>query len=125
MPLSDLSQRDRQAIREAIIAVLVSPDLDPVEYDSRYGVTFQTMKKIVHRWPHADDNKDDDVYSTINGCLNETCNGIIFEDDPDVIGMTEDEWPMWFSVSRDELRKVYERWEATFHGNTDSNRPEA
>lgn len=98
--------------QQAMIAVMVSPDLSPSDFHPRYGVTFENMKKILRNLKTVDDPHDEEVYLAINGCLNEACYGIVFDDDPDVIGMTSEEWPLWFPVSKDDLRDLYRRWRA-------------
>jgi hypothetical protein len=104
-----LSVSERIAVRDAIIAVLVSPDYYPDEFHSRFGVDFLRMKKVLRTWPELEET---DKYTelTISGCLNVVCNGIAFKDDPDVCGMTADEWPKWFSVPKEVLCGIYERW---------------
>jgi hypothetical protein len=104
-----LSTGEKQAIREAIIAVLISPAISPDECHDRYGVPFQRIKDALRKWPDFDES-DEDIRLSIHGCLNEVCYGIVFGDDPDVPGMTEAEWPKWFSVSREDMRLIFQRW---------------
>ena len=96
-------------IREAINAVLVSPDLCPEDFHPRYGVELERMKEILHSWPNLDEH-DQDTRLTIGGCLNEVCYGIIFDDDPDVVGLPPADWSKWFSASRDEMRDFFKQW---------------
>ena len=86
MIFQNLSAHEKQMVREAINAVLVSPDLCPEDFHPRYGVELERMKEILHQWPDLDE-QDQDTRLTIGGCLNEVCNGIAFEDDPDVVGL--------------------------------------
>jgi hypothetical protein len=109
MLFESLSEREKQAIREAINAILVSPDIYPDECHTRYGVQDRRMKLVLRQWPNFDE-RDPDTRLTIGGCLNEVCHGIAFEDDPDVVGMAEAEWLNWFSVSREEMRLLFEKW---------------
>ncbi|HJT75989.1 MAG TPA: hypothetical protein VJ739_02210 [Gemmataceae bacterium] len=108
MAFSNLSSREQLALREAIIAVLISPDLHPDDCSIRYGVSFHRIKHVLRKWPEFDE--EEETLSAINGCLNEVCHGIAFDDDPDMVGMTPKEWPKWFSVSKDEMMDIFHKW---------------
>src|ERR1700687_5025431 len=108
MAFRALKPEEQELIRKAIVAVLVSPYIHVEEYHPRLGVEYDAIKKMLHRWPEIEDQPESDDHLAINNCLSEVCDGLTFTEE---MGFTSRHWDIWFSCGRDEVTRVYDRWQ--------------
>jgi hypothetical protein len=102
MALKDLSEFDRRVVHQCLMALRGQHLLAEWEFGPRVGVVVEVYDEIVARWPAIDDGSDDsDECLVLNNAMNEICHGIRFE---------PGEWDRSFTVTRDDVRTVYDRW---------------
>src|SRR5262245_16731568 len=105
MALQDITEADRSVILECVKAIAHGPFLDDVECHPRLGLDRPQLNAVLNSWPRLDDSREDsDQALAINNCLNEICYGVPISDS---------EWDTWFSVSRDQVKRVYDKWAIT------------
>src|SRR5262245_2723442 len=117
-PFQRLTDREKAAIREALYAMAYGPFISDWELPIRCEVDRLGYQVIVARWPCLDDTPPDSdcpaevsVYYAINGALNICCHAYEMEAEP---------WERWFTITREQLLAVYERWK-TLHKETPSS----
>jgi len=109
MLTNSIPAEEQQIVREAIMAVLLSPDIPVEDYLTRYAISHERMRSLLRQWPACAPDDENDVNAMVLGCLCEVCYGIAFDsDDPDVAGMPAEDWPKWFSVSRAKVQMVFD-----------------
>jgi len=116
-PFQRLTDREKTAIREALYAMAYGPFISDWELPIRCEVDRPGYRGIVDRWPDLDDTKqapesssESSVFYAINGALNICCHAYEMEAEP---------WESWFTVTREQLLAVYERWK-TLHRESPS-----
>jgi hypothetical protein len=102
-----LATSEQETVRRAIRAVVEGPFIDDWEFRIRLGLHRGVAKSVLSSLPNIDDSaSDSDAFLVINNCLNEVVSGI---------PITDADWLEWFSESREEVKRVYEKW-ARLHG---------
>jgi hypothetical protein len=103
VPFALLTGAEQLAIRQALNALAFGPFISDWEVPFRCHVDRAGYQSILSRWPDLDDSRGSDVYYAINGALNACCHGYEMERAP---------WAEWFTVTREQLVAVYERWDS-------------
>ena len=102
MSLDRLTDDEREAVRQSLVALRAGRFLDEHDLETRIGVAPAAYDALVSAWPAVDDTDDDsDAALIINNALNEVCNGGCI---PDA------RWPRWFTVPREAVRSAYRHW---------------
>lgn len=102
MSLDRLTDDEREAVRQSLVALRAGWFLDEHDLETRIGVAPATCDALVSAWPAVDDTDDDsDAALIINNALNEVCNGGCI---PDA------QRPRWFTVPREAVRFAYRQW---------------
>jgi hypothetical protein len=97
-----LSQADKEIVRLCLVAVLEGPWIEDWEFHTRLGIDRRDLWRILSEGPHLDDSGHDSIDClAINNCLNEVCYGI---------PISEEEWRLWFQVSRETIQATYGEW---------------
>ena len=101
MTLAALTPDEREVVRRAMDATFSFFDFD---FNTRLGITPETMRALLDAWPKVDDAGDEsDASLAINNSLNDLLHGE---------GISDDEAIALVGVSRDEMRRVYRKWAA-------------
>jgi hypothetical protein len=98
---SSLNEVERETVRQSMQAVLNGSWIDDAEFGIRLGFERGSLKKILDSWPLFDDSAEGLVSLAINNCMNEVCHGI---------NISGDEWNVWFTQSKDEVKATFSRW---------------
>lgn len=81
-------------VLESTNFILESNEIEDFEFSSRIGVERPTLAQVIERLSDVRDVDSDTIFC-INNCLNEVCNAV---------GISDAEWNLWFSYSKDEVR---------------------
>lgn len=101
MPLNLLADEEREVVRRAMEATFLYLDFD---FETRLGVTVETMHSLLKDWPAVDEEADDGVGCVaINNALNDLLYGV---------GISDDEAKQSVGVDRAELQRIYSKWAA-------------
>jgi hypothetical protein len=105
MPLSRLSEADRQVVFESLRAAAVGPFFDDVEFHTLFGLDRKELMEIVSRIPNIDD-ADPHIELAINNSL---INLLGYP-----IGVKGSSREDWILPSASELEQAYGRWRHSF-----------
>ncbi|MFO0952126.1 MAG: hypothetical protein U0835_13450 [Isosphaeraceae bacterium] len=84
-------------MREAFIAVIISTKRYPSEFHALHAESLSERdENHSAKFSDVDDVRDEKVELAVNGCLNEVCNGVIFDDHPDLEELKPGEWATLF-----------------------------
>jgi hypothetical protein len=102
MAFAELSPSEQQIVLRCMKAIADGPEIEDWEFQTRLGIVRPSLRRVISLWPTIDDSSEDsDEFLAINNCLNEVCHGVKI---PDA------EWRKWFSQSREEIIKTYNKW---------------
>jgi hypothetical protein len=65
------------------------------------GVTEQTVRELLNRWPEVDHCGDESAQIAVNNALNEVVNGLRISDI---------EWGRWWARPLADVATIYARW---------------
>lgn len=99
MTVAALTIDEREVIRRAMSATFEFFDFD---FDTRLGVTPETMRELIGDWPNVDDSRDDsDACLAINNALNDLLHGV---------GISDADARRLTGTNRDEMYRIYRKW---------------
>jgi hypothetical protein len=102
MALADLTEPERDLVRQCLVALRHGRYLDEDDIESRIGVAVGVYDALLGRWPEVDDRDDDsDECLVINNALNEVCHGV---------HIPPREWERWFTAPRETVLSTYRHW---------------
>lgn len=102
MSLNNLSEDEKNVVLQCLIAIRDGPFIHPLGFHPRLGLEREELAEIVARWPHVDDTIETSRESiALNNCIATALN---------TYAIRPEEWPRWFSVPREEVKRVYEKW---------------
>jgi hypothetical protein len=99
--LADLSDTEREVVRECLRAAVEGPFFPEWEFHTLFGVTRAEVKGVVNSWPNVDES-DETVILAINNSLNNLLGY--------PLGREEEDWPKFISVSREEVGRIFLKW---------------
>jgi len=109
MPFHQLPQRQKDLIRECIVAITQGPFLEEWEFQMRMGITRAELNTVLAQWPDFDDSADEAVETlAINNCMNEILNGVF---------VSPHQSEQWFTGTELEMNEAYKHW-AELRGST-------
>ena len=77
MAFHQLPRRQKDLIRECLVAVAQGPFLEEREFQIPTGITRAELETVLAQWPNFDDVADEATQTlAINNCLNEILNGV-------------------------------------------------
>jgi hypothetical protein len=98
MPLASLTPNEQEVVRRAIAATFEFFDWD---FQTRLGVSPETMRQLLGEWPNIDDAYDSDAYLAINNAMNDLLHGT---------GISDAKATKITGVDRAEMRRIYGKW---------------
>ena len=100
MGLRALSDQDQESVRRCLEYVVDSDALED-EFETRMGVTEQTVRELLNRWPELDHCGDQSAECAVNNALNEVVHGLRISDA---------EWDRKFERARADVAASYMNW---------------
>src|SRR5438046_2616378 len=102
MPLRNLSESERRIVLQCMLAVRDGPFLHHNAFHARLAVTRDELMGLIDRWPDIDDTVPRSKERlAVNHCMATALNTYAVKDS---------EWPRWFDVTRDEVKRIYDKW---------------
>src|SRR5262245_27901399 len=102
MSVKKLSETEQEVVHQCIRAVNSGKLIDDREFHARLGFDRSELNDILDKWPLIEDSDDNSTAAlVVNNCLNEVSYGC---------DISPSEWANWFKVSRDEVKRLFERW---------------
>src|SRR6185436_13318944 len=99
-----LNEKERDTIRQCLVAILDGPFIDGGEFHTRLGVDRPTLNAILAAQLSLDyESKDLTVQLVLNNCMNEIVNGL---------SISPAQWNRWFVVPRQEIQSTFLKWRA-------------
>jgi hypothetical protein len=95
-----LSAQDQAIVRQCLEFVVGSGALSG-EFQTRMGVSEETVRDLLRRWPAVDHCGDSSPDRIVNNALNEVAHGV---------RCSEEEWRQWFDCQRGDVRSTFLRW---------------
>src|SRR3954470_11994485 len=100
MPLSDLTDAEREVVWQCLRVSVEGPLFPEWEFQTLFGVSRETVKRVLSAWPHVDDLQQD-VHLAINNSMN-----LLFFYPPD----DEFNWDKWITFPMGEIKRVFLKW---------------
>lgn len=100
MALRNLDEGEKKVVFECLRAAVDGPFFPDWEFQTLFGLERREMATIASSCPAIDDS-DDSVATAINSSMN------------NLLGYPhreEKSWSRYISVSRDEVRRIFEKW---------------
>ncbi len=102
MAFEELSEHEREMIRQSINAILRGPFIEEAEFQTRLGIDRKQLRDVFACWPQLEDGEDSsDTCLAINNSLNEVLYGVYIS--PNV-------WEQWFTAPKEDVQAAYQRW---------------
>ncbi|MGA3132265.1 MAG: hypothetical protein ABSD59_15770 [Terracidiphilus sp.] len=101
MALTELNERERGIVRECLRAAVEGPFFPEWEFPTIFGLERNEVRNVLDSWPQLDES-DEKVAIAINNTLNNFLSYPLGED--------QAAWPQFISVSRSELKAIFEKW---------------
>lgn len=103
MAFEEMTEPEREFIRQSMNAILYGPFVDAAEFQTRLGINRSQLRDVLDAWPALDDDDENgDVCLAINNCLNETLHS----------GCVDLRvWSGWFTAPKADIAAAYQRWQ--------------
>jgi hypothetical protein len=114
MSYQDLTKNEQEIVKQCMVAILEGPFIPDWELPIRAGITRSDLRVVIAAWPELDDSDDHSVVTyAIKNSMNEICHGV---------RITPDEWQMWFTVSKDEVKQTFSKARKTIKSIEEGHR---
>lgn len=101
MSLFDLSDAEREIVRECLRAAVEGPFFPDWEFQTLFGLERREVRTILSLWPELDET-DKSVPIAINNSFNNLLGYPAHNRD--------EEWPKFISVTKEEVARIFDKW---------------
>ena len=108
MPLSDLTDTEREIVGQCLRAAADGPFFDDAEFHTLFGLSRSEVRAVADRYPNVDELDDsptgcDDSWLAINNAF------------ANLLGYPhgqEAAWQRYISASAEEVTRIFKKWKA-------------
>ena len=101
MPLSKLTQAERDIVQSCLRAAVEGPFFDDSEFHAIFGLSRNELADLLSRWPEIDDREGTDGYLGINSALN---NLLGYPHGQGAVGS------QYVTATPEEVSRVFAKW---------------
>jgi hypothetical protein len=101
MPLADLSEAERDIVRECLRAAVEGSFFPEWEFHTLFGIDREELRVVLNSWPMVAESNES-VILAVNNSLN---NLLGYPTTP-----TDQEWPKFISANRQEVKRIFDKW---------------
>lgn len=101
MSLANLDEREREVVRECLLATVEGPFFPDWEFETIFGLEREDVRQVLLSWPALNES-DDSVVRAINNSFNNLL-GYPTKNKQEI-------WPKFISVSGIELARIFDKW---------------
>jgi len=100
MSLANLSEKDRDVVRQCLRAAVDGPFFPDSEFQTLFGLERTEVKSVLQSWPNLDESQES-VRLAINNSFN------------NLLGYPhrcERQWPLFISVTEKDAERIFNQW---------------
>jgi hypothetical protein len=101
MSLAQLNEKDREVVRQCLLATVEGPFFPDWEFQTLFGLERAEIRSVLESWPELDDS-----HETVHLAINSSFGNLL-----GYPHRCESEWSRFISVSDKEVMRIFKLWQ--------------